>query len=152
MAVKTGKGKERQEPTCESYQSPTNPSMPEPPLGRDCRQKILVSMDSEGWYGLNYALEISKGCLEPTIYNSRARGGQYSKSREAWEVMCGASQSGLTTVEVEEAYRQWQEWHAQLDIPQGIKRTSRTGHGSDDTAPKRRKSFGRNRSKSLSFL
>ncbi|KAI0650163.1 hypothetical protein C8Q79DRAFT_369738 [Trametes meyenii] len=70
-----------------------------------------MSSDSSVWYGLEYALEISK-IAGPVFREVEIQHGEYSKSRQAGAALHDQS---LVSTQEEENYDQWQAWHEYLE-------------------------------------
>ncbi|KAI0677000.1 hypothetical protein C8Q78DRAFT_59301 [Trametes maxima] len=70
-----------------------------------------VSSDSGVWYGLEYALEISK-TPGSDLMKAETYGGEYSKSRRAWEALHNGS---VEPARGEDEYERWKAWHECLE-------------------------------------
>ncbi|CAK5262627.1 unnamed protein product [Mycena citricolor] len=120
MEIKEGKKPERAvnyEPLVEDLESPN--------LDSSVSVVEAHPADASEWYGLEYALELSKrerrASEVPAASDSSI--GEYSKSRESWAAI---HQGSIHPFLEEEEYHQWQNWHHYLEH-QGQKRLHRLG-------------------------
>ncbi|KAI0356502.1 hypothetical protein OH77DRAFT_1520023 [Trametes cingulata] len=66
--------------------------------------------DSEEWFGLGYALEVSK--IDVAAPTTQYAEGQYSKSREAWAIL---HRPAVDLAREEEDFERWKAWHRRLE-------------------------------------
>ncbi|KAI0637938.1 hypothetical protein C8Q77DRAFT_1088524 [Trametes polyzona] len=77
----------------------------------------LSRNDSDGWFGLHYALALSESDVGRSPEVGMGRRGQYSKSREAWLLL---HHDRIPHGTEEWEYQRWRQWHDQLDGGEGI--------------------------------